>query len=670
MPKFPTTGIKSKVILLLIAVLLTTVVAITGIAFVTGSQTLEDEAQRKTQMNLAQLNTLFEVYKKQALAHTVNLANHPLVLEKAKSRDFAGLIAVTKPLMANGKLDYIVITDSQGNTLARAHEPQKKPEATDNIANQICIAQAMQGKSTVGLEEGKVVKLSVRAGAPIFDTDGTLIGTLSAGYVISQNEILDIAKKDSGAEFTLFLGKERVASTLQDAAGNRIVGTELSNEIIVKTVLGDGQPYFGPNEIMGAKFFTGYIPLTGANGKTIGMIFTGVALKNLEEMKLSLLQKVGAGAIGVFLLATFIGSLFAGQITKPLKVMLEGIAKDDQGNISIREVKISSKDEIGVLGSAINALTSQVRAFVSQVKQSSDRVNEASGNLSTSAESSAHAATQVAQAMGHVSAATDKQVQGVQETAALASQVAAQIKETRSQAEKVAAASGQTAESANQGEQAIGKAIEQMKVIEKTVAETARVVHELGNKSQQIGQIVEDISALSSQTNLLALNAAIEAARAGEHGKGFSVVAEEVRKLAEQSQVSAQRITELITIILTTTQEAVKAMESGSQEVAAGTEVVEIAGDAFRNIIVLVRQVAEQVRDIAQTMTQTAVSSETIATKINETANISQIIAEQGQNVAASTEEQVAAMQEIAAASENLSEMASLLNEAVAKFKV
>jgi methyl-accepting chemotaxis protein len=669
-PNFSAIGIKTKVILALMIVVIITATAITGIAFFTSIQVLETEAQNKAHASLMNLQGLLDIYKQQSLAHTVNLANHPLVIEKTKNRDFSGLIAVTKPLMENGRLDYIVVTDRQGNVLARAHEPQKAPEPTDNIANQVCIAQAMQGKVTTGIEEGKVVKLSVRAGAPIADSDGTLIGTLSAGYTVSKNDILEIAKKNSGAEFTLFLGKERVATTIEDASGKRLIGTELNNATILNTVLHDGKSYFGFNEILGAKYLTGYLPLVGANGKTIGMVFSGIPLQGLEALKVSLLLKVGMGAACVFLLAMIIGSLFATQITNPLKVMLAGIEKDAQGNVSIKEINISSKDEIGTLGAAINSLTSQIRIFVSQVKQSADQVSEASSLLSTSAESSAQAATQVANTIAQVSAGTDKQVNDIQLAASLASNVATQIKESRSLAEKAAVMSEQTAESANLGEQAIGKAIEQMKVIERTVTDTASVVHDLGNKSQQIGQIVEDISTIASQTNLLALNAAIEAARAGEHGRGFSVVAEQVRKLAEQSQEAAHRITELVSFVQSRTQEAVMAMETGSREVTEGNNVVEIAGDSFRNIISLVRQVVEQVGTISKAMAQTAGQSESIVVKMNETANISQAINNQSQSVAATTEEQAASMQEIAVSTEKLYEMAALLDGAVAKFKL
>lgn len=155
----------------------------------------------------------------------------------------------------------------------------------------------------------------------------------------------------------------------------------------------------------------------------------------------------------------------------------------------------------------------------------------------------------------------------------------------------------------------------------------------LGNQSKEIGQIVNTISDIAGQTNLLALNAAIEAARAGEQGKGFAVVADEVRKLAEQSQMAAKQIADLIAQIQSQPNSAVQAMNEGSAEVKIGTEVVDTAGHTFTDII----------------------SRDTAA---------------QAETVSAVTEEQSAAMDEITTSSEALANMAEDLSEVVSKFKL
>ncbi len=206
--------------------------------------------------------------------------------------------------------------------------------------------------------------------------------------------------------------------------------------------------------------------------------------------------------------------------------------------------------------------------------------------------------------------------------------------------------------------------------IEDTVNTSASVVAKLGERSKEIGQIVDTISGIASQTNLLALNAAIEAARAGEQGRGFAVVAEEVRKLAEQSQEATQRIAELIGHIQTDTDKAVDAMNDGTREVKTGAEVVDSAGTAFREIVELVSQGSGQIRDISAAVQEMASGSQQIVGLVKKIDILSKTSAGEAQSVSAATEEQLASMEELATSSQALAQLAQDLQTAVAKFRV
>lgn len=163
-----------------------------------------------------------------------------------------------------------------------------------------------------------------------------------------------------------------------------------------------------------------------------------------------------------------------------------------------------------------------------------------------------------------------------------------------------------TMSSASAGNQAVLSATQQMMVINNAVKQSAKTVQELGNNSEQIGEIVEVITAISRQTNLLALNAAIEAARAGEHGRGFAVVAEEVRKLAEQSQSAAQKITLIVSEIQSKTGETIQLMLQGATEVERGNEVIIRSGDFFKHISSLVEQLRGQIHQVAANTSELA----------------------------------------------------------------
>ena len=196
------------------------------------------------------------------------------------------------------------------------------------------------------------------------------------------------------------------------------------------------------------------------------------------------------------------------------------------------------------------------------------------------------------------------------------------------------------------------------------------MVAELGDRSKAIGQIVATISGIAGQTNLLALNAAIEAARAGEQGRGFAVVAEEVRKLAEQSQEATKQISALIGAIQSDTEQAVTAMDNGTREVKLGTEVVNAAGQAFQEIVGLVGQVSDQIKEVSATIEQMAIGSQQIVGSVNQIDLLAKEAAAQAQTVSAATEEQSASMEEIASSSQSLAQLAMELRDAVGKFHV
>lgn len=197
-----------------------------------------------------------------------------------------------------------------------------------------------------------------------------------------------------------------------------------------------------------------------------------------------------------------------------------------------------------------------------------------------------------------------------------------------------------------------------------------KAAEELKSGSRQIGEIVGLISSIAGQTNLLALNAAIEAARAGESGRGFAVVAEEVRKLAEQSEGAARQITELIGRNNADIGQVVGTIDTAIGAVRQGVDLVNIAGDNFREIGSLVKQVAGQVDMMSKALQEAATGSQRIVSSIKEVEILSRDAAAESQNVSAATEEQSASMEEIAASSQALAKLSQDLQTAVAKFRI
>ena len=374
----------------------------------------------------------------------------------------------------------------------------------------------------------------------------------------------------------------------------------------------------------------------------------------------------GAAALAIGVLLSI---LLSRAVRRPLKILADGAALYSQGDLT-RTILVSSRDEIGEVGAAMNRMQDHLKSLVLNIRQKSTLLAQAAGQLGANADQSADSANSVAEAISEVAAGADKQNGTIAKVMSNVTKNAEDVRCMGQQAAGAADRSKEVAHKAEDGEIAAERAVNQMDQIEETVERSAAVVAKLGTMSQEIGHIVETISDIAGQTNLLALNAAIEAARAGESGRGFSVVAEEVRKLAEQSDQAAQQIATLIGGIQAETENAVAVMAAGTREVRTGAEVVRTAGRSFQEINELVAAVSDQVRAISESFGSLAEGNTQILQAMHDLKSIGEAASQQTQNVSAATEEQSAAMQEIASAGHELTRYAEELQQAVDQFKV
>ena len=378
---------------------------------------------------------------------------------------------------------------------------------------------------------------------------------------------------------------------------------------------------------------------------------------------------IGIQAAALLLLAV-IGFYISRLIIKPINVMLAFSRELAGGDFRQKPRTFVSKDEFGQLADALIEVRATLRGLMNQIHVSAEQVAASSEQLTASADQSAQAANQVAITITEVAKGAEEQLASVEETSQVVEQMSGDIQQIAANSLQVSRQSLQAADKAKVGNLSVEKAVSQMSQIEQTVIKSADVVAKLGERSREIGQIVDTISGIAAQTNLLALNAAIEAARAGEQGRGFAVVADEVRTLAEQSQEAAKKIAMLINEIQGDTEEAVRAMSEGTKEVKIGAEVVADSGTAFREITELVGQVSNAVGDISKAIEQVASGSERIVRSVATIDELSEKASGEAQTVSAATEEQSASMEEIASSSQELAKLAMELREAVGKFQV
>ena len=326
-------------------------------------------------------------------------------------------------------------------------------------------------------------------------------------------------------------------------------------------------------------------------------------------------------------------------------------------------------DEFGLLIDAVLAMRTTINKLMKKTSVTAEQLAASSQELTASANQSAQASEQVAQSVTNSASAVVEQQQNVADAMDAIEHAMGSIDQLNGASTVVGQTVDVAAKQAAEGSAAIDSAVKQILSVEKIVNQSAGTVDKLGQRSKEIGTIVEAISGIAEQTNLLALNAAIEAARAGEHGRGFAVVADEVRKLAEESQGAAQKIANLIGAIQNDTDEAVASMHEGSVAVREGTKSVENLRSSFDNLEHASNQVAERTRSMTNEIE--AVSSDTnrIKSRSEKISENSSKVATEMESVSAASQEQSASAEEIASASDALAHLAQELQGQLQHFK-
>lgn len=357
-------------------------------------------------------------------------------------------------------------------------------------------------------------------------------------------------------------------------------------------------------------------------------------------------------------------------ISKPVFEILDRAKKIAVGDLTGHKIIVKNRDEFGELADAFNQMASNLRQLILQVSSNADQVAAASEELTASAEQNTNAIEQIASTIQEVASGAENQVHGIQEGSAAMEEISIGIGQIAMNTYQVSQSAMQTSEGAAEGNQAVQTAVKQMNSINDTVEGLAKVIASLGERSKEIGQIVEVITDIAGQTNLLALNAAIEAARAGEHGRGFAVVADEVRKLAEQSAKSAQQISGLISMIQAETEKAIHSMGQATKEVSQGINVVNTAGNSFEQIHRSVNEVSAQIQEVSAAVEQMSAGVVQVDQSFKMAAAVAEESAAGSQSASAATEEQLASMEEITASASSLARMMDELQEVIRRFKV
>jgi len=368
--------------------------------------------------------------------------------------------------------------------------------------------------------------------------------------------------------------------------------------------------------------------------------------------------------------AIFIVLFVRRSISKPLLNVVNAAQQIANGDLTEKDLQIKSKDEIGQLSNAFNQMKSNLQGLIQNVQTNTEHLTVVAEELSASTEEMTATSEDIAK---RVSENTEISIV----TATAANESARAMEETSSGIQRIAESSQilqqnalEFSETATKGSKTVVQAQQQMQSIKDSTSFVNELVQKLSKQSEEIGNITQVITNITDQTNLLALNAAIEAARAGEHGKGFAVVADEVRKLAEESKESASRIVELTNVIINDTVSVEKAVKESLQSVNLGVEVIKESGTAFQSIHEGILVVNDKINEISAASQQISAGAEEVAASVENIANGANNSSDNFQTIAAAVEEQTATMNGVNHVAIDLSNKSVELQELIKQFKV
>jgi len=641
-------SIKMKILIPMVALTIAAVAAtlISNIFQYTGYVDAVMEDRVNTASRVAEKE--IEMLKSASSPAALYLAEDSAIIEAVARGDRNALLTRSRQLQTETGVEFCTITDGKGMVLARSHEPEKYG---DDITSQDNVKSALSGRSLTAIEQGTAVRLSIRSGSPIYDDQGRLLGVVSVGYRLDTEDFVDSIKAVMGCETTIFLGDERISTTVLKDDGTRAVGTK-SSAGVSETVLVEGKSYIGQVKVLKRDALTKYTPILGADGKPIGMLFVGRYLTEKSDTVWGFLQ-IGLLIMLVSLALSILVILFlVRRIVTPIHAMVKAAHALAAGDIEV-SVQVDTKDEMLELAGAFNNMIENTRqqaqiikaiadgdlTVVAEARSEKDVMNHALlsmlhlnneifSQIAGSANQVSSGARQIADNSQALAQGATEQAAAVEQLSSAISEVDDKTKDNAAMAEKAAVLAGTIKGNAGKSSEQMGRMVQAVKDIDEA--------------SQSIGKIIKVIDDIAFQTNILALNAAVEAARAGQHGKGFAVVADEVRNLAAKSAEAAKDTGSLI--------------ENSMVKAKLGMRIAGETSTSLDEIVSGINESGQLVGEIARSSEQ-------------QSAAISQINDRIGQ-VAQVVQQNSATAEESAAASEEMSGQSDMLQGLIARFKL
>jgi methyl-accepting chemotaxis protein len=686
--------ISGKLLLLILGMLLITVIIITVININNQNKLVTDQEQQR----LENLYTTFiegiRDRERMAVALATSVAEMSAVQQAMAEQDRDTLrdMLLTSYQQLDEKFG---VPQSQfhlppATSFLRLHKPENFGDDLSAFRNTV-LATNSQKQAISGLEKGKG-GYGIRGVVPV-SYQGQHVGSFEMGMNFDQ-QLLDNFKKAHNVDISVYwyeadskvetFSEENLADYATDFV---LFASTMEEPPQIETPI--RQQVYNTGEAVVTNFNHQGVPLAIMSAPIKDFANDVVGIVEIDVSRTVALTQITdsrnltiAISTGIFLIMALVAWLLFGRlIVRPIQHLTAVANSLAQGDINVQVDHSSQNDEIGILGRAIE----QTAAYINQTAKAANRLAEGdltvsvtpqskqdilgnsfvqmiaglrslvgqttnnAGTVNDAADRLARIAEQTGQATAQIADSTQEQATSINRVSQITSQISITTEDIAANTQSAAEGAAEAARIAQEGSRVVEETIAGMGKIKAKVGLSAEKVTEMGQRSEQVGGIVQTIDEIASQTNLLALNAAIEAARAGEHGKGFAVVADEVRKLAEKSAQATREIAGLIRTIQNTVSEAVTAMNEGSAEVAIGVMRANKSGEALHRILDAAQNVHQQVKTTANATQQMRSGTRDMVNEMN--------------SVSAVVEESSAMTQEIAAQAGELRDSAHTLNE-------
>lgn len=389
-------------------------------------------------------------------------------------------------------------------------------------------------------------------------------------------------------------------------------------------------------------------------------------IRRVERAKKVMLLVIVLGVVSIIIIGRKLSLFIINPLLKIVGVTNE-VAK---GNLNTHFSKVTTKDEVGQLSQSVSKMIDNLKLLISQSANSSKHVLQSSDHLSTNINQVVRFSKEISGSIQEVANETNVLIKGNEKSLEDMKHMSNGIKEVESYSMAMKESSENAINEALNGDILIKEAKEQMYLISKVVGTSSEEVKSFSMKTEEIGEITEAIARLSAQTNLLALNASIEAARAGDAGKGFSVVANEVRKLAEQTDSYANHITKIVAEVQEGSAQSRKAMDQVTNEVLRGNEIIDKGSDGFNAILVKTKDVSSQIKSVSKHLELMYQTSTNVYSSLASVDSITKESCSRFQEVASSTEEQMQSLNGVLKLADSLKEMAIELDSEINQFTI